>query len=104
LRADRRRRLTAHQEQRAWARSDVMSDGDRRRHALRVEQRPGGDVDVAGDVDHGTGRDVAHTRNRDAGVVPRRDAGEGRRGWITGPIATGADVVVARGSARDTAS
>ncbi len=86
------------------ARSDVVSDGDRRRRALRVEQGTGGDVDVAGDVDHGTGHDVAHTRNRDAGVVPRRDAGEGRRGGITGPMTTAAGVVVAGGSARDTCS
>ena len=68
---------------------------------MRVEHGPGGDVDVAGDVDHGTGRDVS-TRNRDAGVVPRRDAGKGRRSWITGPNTTRAGVVVARGSARDT--
>ena len=48
-----------------------------------------------------SGSVLAHTGDRDAGVVPRRDDGEGRRGRVTGPGATGAVEVVGRSGARD---
>src|SRR5207249_3891948 len=68
--ADRTRGLTTKAEERARARRDVVTDGDRRRPALRVEEPTWSDVDVAADIDHSTVLGLAYTRDRDAGVVP----------------------------------